>query len=493
MDVRSAFEVASASLGASITLPLPARAVPRSFAPEARRSTATFPFYEAATIGGDGTTRYMDTQRYAGDASLVRHVGASHSARAVQRADAVARRDHGTRRGGPSVSRRRFARRMALAHRRRHLVRPRRRVARRHARADHGKGSQRSPARASDSTSRRARSARSVVIFKRQGIIMKFGPSRGVTRGTARGRRVQTGRPVDASACGLTGAHRRAERGVGHDRRGRHRQLLVQLEHRHRGVGRQRASRGQHCQGERRGVHAGRQRRIRRARRRSSPTCFTPTWGDPNKRIIKSLHPAPGNHEYYTPFADPYYKYFGPAAGTVGKGYYSYDVGAWHVVVVNSEIIVNPVFTDSARKAQMDWVEQDLTAHKKLCTIAYWHHPRFSSGWHGSDAKLRPDLAAALRPRCRSRAQRPRSRLRALRPDDPRRALPIRCRGITEIVAGTGGEELRGFDDNIRANSLYRIEGRAGVLLLTLGAAEYRSAFLEIGGRVWDQSGGKCH
>ncbi len=65
-------------------------------------------------------------------------------------------------------------------------------------------------------------------------------------------------------------------------------------------------------------------------------------------------------------------------------------------------------------------------------------------------------------------------------------------RGITEIVAGTGGEELRGFSA-INANSLYRIEGRAGVLLLTLGAAEYRSAFIEIGGRVWDQSGGKCH
>jgi hypothetical protein len=66
-------------------------------------------------------------------------------------------------------------------------------------------------------------------------------------------------------------------------------------------------------------------------------------------------------------------------------------------------------------------------------------------------------------------------------------------KGITEIVAGTGGEELRGFSSDINANSLYRIAGRAGVLLLTLGAAEYRSAFIEIGGRVWDQSGGKCH
>ena len=85
--------------------------------------------------------------------------------------------------------------------------------------------------------------------------------------------------------------------------------------------------------------------------------------------------------------ADPYYKYFGPAAGVVGKGYYSYDVGNWHVVVVNSEIIVNSSFSDSARNAQMDWVEKDLKAHKKLCTIAYWHNPRFSSGWHGSDRK----------------------------------------------------------------------------------------------------------
>ena len=117
--------------------------------------------------------------------------------------------------------------------------------------------------------------------------------------------------------------------------------------------------------------------------------CFTPTWGDPNKRIIKNLHPAPGNHEYYTrsPIRTTSISDRRPA---VGKGYYSYDVGAWHVVVVNSEIIVNPIFTDSARKAQMDWVNEDLNAHKKLCTIAYWHHPRFSSGWHGSDAKLGP-------------------------------------------------------------------------------------------------------
>src|SRR5207249_3241131 len=102
--------------------------------------------------------------------------------------------------------------------------------------------------------------------------------------------------------------------------------------------------------------------------------CFGPTWGDTAKRIMKKLHPAPGNHEYDTDNAGPYFAYFGPAAGAVGRGYYSYDLGAWHVVVVNSEIIVDPTFT-VARAEQMDWVAQDLKAHKKLCTVAYWHHP----------------------------------------------------------------------------------------------------------------------
>jgi len=219
--------------------------------------------------------------------------------------------------------------------------------------------------------------------------------------------------------------------------------------------------------------------------------CFTPTWGDPLKRIIKNVHPSPGNHEYYTPNADPYYKYFGPAAGVVGKGYYSYDVGTWHVIVVNSEIIVNPIFSDSARRAQMEWVETDLKAHKKPCTIAYWHHPRFSSGWHGSDSKLAPmwqllydnDVDLVL-----GGHDHDYERFGPMTPG----GVTDTTKGITEIVAGTGGEELRGFNKPV-TNSQYRIEGRAGVLLLTLGAAEYRSAFIEIGGRVWDQSGGKCH
>jgi len=219
--------------------------------------------------------------------------------------------------------------------------------------------------------------------------------------------------------------------------------------------------------------------------------CFTPAWGDPKRRIMKSLHPTPGNHEYYTPNADPYYKYFGPAAGVVGKGYYSYDVAKWHIVVVNSELFVNSIFSDSARKEQLDWVTQDLKDHKALCTIAYWHHPRFSSGWHGNDARFNAlwqilyndgvDLVLNGHDHDYER----------FAPVNPAGILDS-TKGIAEIVAGTGGEDLRGFN-TIVPNSVYRIEGRVGVLLLTLGDKEWRSAWVEVGGRVWDQAGGKCH
>ncbi len=219
--------------------------------------------------------------------------------------------------------------------------------------------------------------------------------------------------------------------------------------------------------------------------------CFTPAWGDPKRRIMKSLHPTPGNHEYYTPNADPYYKYFGPAAGVVGKGYYSYEVAKWHVVVVNSELFVNSIFSDSARKEQLVWVAQDLKEHKALCTIAYWHHPRFSSGWHGNDARFDAlwqilynggvDLVLNGHDHDYER----------FAPVNPAGILDS-AKGIAEIVAGTGGEDLRGFNA-IVPNSVYRIEGRVGVLLLTLGDKEWRSAWVEVGGRVWDQAGGKCH
>lgn len=220
--------------------------------------------------------------------------------------------------------------------------------------------------------------------------------------------------------------------------------------------------------------------------------CFTPTWGDSAKRIMKKIHPAPGNHEYYTPSANSYYQYFGAVAGDPEKGYYSYDVGEWHLAALNSEMFVNSGFTAANRQGQLDWLTKDLKTHAKPCTVAYFHHPLFSSGYHGGDASLRPlwqvlydnnvDLVL-------SGHDHDYERFAPQTPD----AMVDTLRGIPEIVVGTGGEELRGFGGSAIRNSAARIEGRAGVLILTLGAAEYRAVFLEVGGNIWDASGGKCH
>ncbi len=219
--------------------------------------------------------------------------------------------------------------------------------------------------------------------------------------------------------------------------------------------------------------------------------CFTPSWGNPKLEVMKNMHPTPGNHDYGTPQAAPYFKYFGNAAGVDGTGNYSYEVGKWHVIALNSEIVSGSEFSDADRSAQLKWLEKDLSDHEAACTIAYWHNPRYSSGWHGSDAKFTPlwqtlydhnvDLVLNGHDHDYER----------FRPMTPAGVLDT-TKGITEIVAGTGGEELRGFN-SLNPNSAYHIEGRAGVLMLTLGDDGWQSKFVEAGGRAWDKASGKCH
>ena len=114
--------------------------------------------------------------------------------------------------------------------------------------------------------------------------------------------------------------------------------------------------------------------------------------------------PVPGNHEYGTPGARGYFAYFGDRAGEPDKGYYSYDLGAWHLVALNSEC--QHVGGCGESDPQATWLRQDLAAHPRKCVLAYWHRPRFSSGTHGNsldqDALWRI-LATARR---RRRAQR---------------------------------------------------------------------------------------
>lgn len=219
--------------------------------------------------------------------------------------------------------------------------------------------------------------------------------------------------------------------------------------------------------------------------------CFGPSWGDPNKRIMKKIFPAPGNHEHQTDRGSPYYRYFGARAGDPSKGYYAYDVGEWRVIALNSPIAVDPLFKESDRKGQEEWLRNELKTSNKKCTLAYWHHPRFSSGFHGNNsdvAKLwtilqegNADLILAGHDHHYERFH-------------PQTAIGMRdsVRGIPSLVVGTGGGELRGIRRTPASNSAQRIQGYFGVLKLTLGAGEYRSAFIDTLGRLWDPSGGKC-
>ena len=104
--------------------------------------------------------------------------------------------------------------------------------------------------------------------------------------------------------------------------------------------------------------------------------CYAPTWG----RFKNRTWPAPGNHEYYTPGAKPYFAYWGARAG---RGYYSFELGTWHIISLDSNL------APAAHAAQLDWLRADLAAHPAHCTLAYWHHPLYSSGGHGSVPKMR--------------------------------------------------------------------------------------------------------
>jgi acid phosphatase type 7 len=219
------------------------------------------------------------------------------------------------------------------------------------------------------------------------------------------------------------------------------------------------------------------------------PRCFSPSWG--SARIMKVIHPAPGNHDYDSGTAAPYFTYFGERAGPAGKGYYSYDVGGWHLISLNSELLFGRSNPSEAR-AQEGWLRKDLADHRAFCTLAYFHRPLFSSGegiptrevqtlWQilydaGADLVLNGHHHHYER----------------FLPQTPS-GVADTTRGIEEIIAGTGGGELRGVKNRLARNSVTEIHGRFGVLKLMLGSGEYSHAFIDTDRRVWDPAKGKCH
>ncbi len=211
--------------------------------------------------------------------------------------------------------------------------------------------------------------------------------------------------------------------------------------------------------------------------------CYAPTWGRHRART----RPAPGNHEYLTPGATPYYSYFGALAGPAGRGYYSFDAATWHVVVLNSVDAIGP------GSDQLAWLRADLAGRPQPCVLAYWHHPRFSSGGtHGSLAGLQPLWEVLYDAGVDVVLNGHEHDYERFAPQTPAGAADA-ARGIRAFVVGTGGAGAHGFAAALPTSEV-RETGTPGVLLLTLEPGAYTWRFIHARtGAVADAGSDACH
>ena len=213
---------------------------------------------------------------------------------------------------------------------------------------------------------------------------------------------------------------------------------------------------------------------------------YGPSWG----RVKAITHPAPGNHEYETEDAAGYYRYFGAAAGGRLKGYYSFDLGRWHLIALNSNC--SEIGGCGAGSRQERWLRADLAAHASAtCTLAYWHHPRFSSGEHGSDSSYTAFWRALYDANADLVLVGHDHDYERFAPQTPDGTLD-RARGIRQFVVGSGGKSLRTFP-RIRPWSQVRDVSSLGILELTLRAKGYGWRFRPAVGSFTDAGNGSCH
>jgi acid phosphatase type 7 len=215
--------------------------------------------------------------------------------------------------------------------------------------------------------------------------------------------------------------------------------------------------------------------------------CYDKTWGREKSRT----RPAVGNHEFHSAGATFYFQYFGEAAGDSSKGYYSYELGTWHIVVLNSECL--QVGGCGPGSAQEKWLREDLAMHPVACTLAYFHKPLFSSGGaHGDDLTVKPLWDALYRAGADVVVNGHDHDYERFAPQTPEaKADPVH--GIREFVAGTGGKNHRPFGA-AHANSEVRNADAFGVLKLTLFPGKYSWEFMPEEGKTFADSGeGVCH
>jgi acid phosphatase type 7 len=210
------------------------------------------------------------------------------------------------------------------------------------------------------------------------------------------------------------------------------------------------------------------------------------SWG----RLLSLTHPVPGSKDYRKPGAPGYFGYFGAAAGDPAKGYYSFDVGTWHIVALNGVCAASGGC--EAGSAQEQWLRADLAAHPSICTLAYWYQPRFSSGHVGNhrtyDAFWRDLYRADADVVLNSDDQ----DYERFAPQTPK-AVADPAAGIREFVVGTGGIALKPLATP-QMNSEARADFAFGVLQLALHPTSYDWRFAgEPGVPFADTGSYSCH
>jgi len=209
--------------------------------------------------------------------------------------------------------------------------------------------------------------------------------------------------------------------------------------------------------------------------------CYDPAYGPLKKRSL----PAPGNHEYRDPDARGYFQYFGAQAGQPQKGWYSVNFGGWHIVALNSNLHVDE------GSAQYKWLKQDLAKRPSGCLLAFWHHPRFSSGEHGNNTAMDPAWQLLV--------QAGADLVLNGHDHDYERFAPMNAYseavegGTRQFVVGTGGAKLREAED-IKPNSEIREGNTFGILELQLRKEGYDWRFLGTQDSEFEDRGsGQCH
>jgi hypothetical protein len=213
--------------------------------------------------------------------------------------------------------------------------------------------------------------------------------------------------------------------------------------------------------------------------------CYDRTWG----RIKDRTYPVPGNHEYKTKNAVPYFTYWGSRAGEAGKGYYSFDLGDWHIIALNSKL--EKKHHRHTVSAQHEWLQQDLALTNARCILAFWHHPVFSSGQQGGSQRMKNILQTLY-------ARGVSVLLKGHDHDYERFALQNAeggldpARGFRAFVVGTGGVPLRPFATRQKNSEFFQAD-TFGVLKLELYSDRYTWEFLPVGDKPpLDAGSGSC-